>query len=63
MCRHDHLVALAQANSCVIGAAHASGALGNRVKNRLYIRRRTRDDAQDFARRGLLLQRLLELVE
>ena len=37
--------------------------LGDRIKNRLNIRRRAGNDAQDFARRRLLLQRLFEFVE
>ena len=35
----------------------------NHVKHRLNIRRRAGDDAQDFTRRRLLFQRLLEFVE
>ena len=33
------------------------------VQHRLNVRRRAGDDAQDFARRCLLLQRFLELLE
>ena len=43
---------------------HRSGSiLCNHVQHRLNIRRRAGDDAQDFARRGLLLQRLFEFLE
>ena len=41
----------------------ARSVLGNRIQHRLNIRRRAGDDAQDFARRRLLLQRFLEFVE
>ena len=58
-----YLIAIEQANRRVVGPAHPSRALGNRIKHRLDVRRRAGDDAQNFARRGLLLQRLLELLE
>src|SRR4029077_12470599 len=37
--------------------------LRNNVQHWLYVRWRASDDAQDFTGRGLLFQRLLELVE
>src|SRR4029450_2042951 len=39
------------------------GILGENIQDRLNIRRRAGDHAQDFTSRGLLLQRLLEFVE
>src|SRR5262245_26177082 len=39
------------------------GILCDHIQDRLNIRRRAGDHTQDFARRGLLLQRFLELVE
>ena len=63
MRRQERLIPIEQANRRVIGPAHPRRALGNRVKHRLNVRRRAGDDAQDFTRRRLLLQRLLEFLE
>ena len=57
------LITLKQANRRVIGPAHPSRALCNRIQHRLNVRRRTSDDAQDLTRGSLLLQRLLEFLE
>src|SRR5688572_16397276 len=46
-----------------LGAADARGALGHRVQDRLHVRGRARNNAQDLADRHLLLERLLGLVE
>ena len=43
-------------NSRVACVTQARGILGNHIQNRLNVRRRAGDHAQDFARRGLLLQ-------
>src|SRR5215813_15053254 len=40
-------------------ATNTRGVLGNCIQYRLNIRRRAGNDSQDFARRSLLLQRLL----
>jgi hypothetical protein len=42
-------------------AAQPHGALDDGVEDRLHVGRRAADDAQDLARRGLLLERLGEL--
>ena len=47
----------------VISVTQPRGARCNRIQHWLNIRRRAGDHTQDFTRRGLLLQRLLELVE
>src|SRR5262249_49796581 len=39
------------------------GILRDHIQHGLYVRRRTGDDTKYFTRRGLLLQRLLKLVE
>ena len=57
MCsRREHLVALDAIDLSIDRVAQPRGTLGNRVQHRLNVRRRTGDDAQDLARRGLLLQ-------
>jgi hypothetical protein len=43
--------------------AEPCGIFGNYVKNRLNIRRRAGDDAQDFTGGRLLFQRFLEFLE
>ena len=48
------------ASRCV---AQPCGILCHHVQHRLNIRRRAGDDAQDFARRRLLLQRFFEFLE
>ena len=45
------------------GRRAGARALGDRVEHRLHVGRRAADDAQDLGRRGLLLERLLGLVE
>src|SRR5262245_31545796 len=47
----------------VVSIAQPPSILCNHIQHRLNVRRRTGNDAQDFTRRRLLLQRLLELVE
>src|SRR6185295_19640175 len=59
----DHLVTLNHSNHRVIGSAHLSSPLGNRIEHRLDLGRRTRDDLKNLARRCLLLQRFLELLK
>jgi len=61
--RQDRLITLDQANRRVIGPAHPSRPPGNRIKHRLQFRRRAGDDAEDFTRGSLLLQRLLQFLE
>ena len=56
MCRQEILIAIEQANRRVVGSAHPSRALGDRIKHRLNVRRRAGDDTQNFTRRRLLLQ-------
>ena len=63
MRRQERLIPIEQANRGVIGAAHPSRAPGDRIKNRLNVRRRAGDHTQDFTRRCLLLQRFFEFVE
>ena len=48
-------------NHDVICLAKARGVLGDRVEDRLDVRRRARYNPQDLGRRGLLLQRLRHL--
>src|SRR5262245_38202142 len=43
--------------------AQLGRSLRNNIEHRLHVRRRAGDNAEDFAGRSLLLQRLLELVE
>ena len=50
-------------NRCIRRSTNSRGILRNGIQHRLNIRRRTGDDAQDFTRRCLLLQRLLEFLE
>jgi hypothetical protein len=47
----------------ICSTAESRGTFGHDVHHRLEIRRRARDDAQDITRGGLLLERLLRLVE
>ena len=47
----------------IIGFAQPRGIFPHHVQHRLNIRRRAGDDAQDFTRRSLLLQRFLEFLE
>src|SRR6516225_1989268 len=47
----------------ILCATNTSGVLGNCIEHRLNICRRAGDDAKNFARRCLLLQRLLEFLE
>ena len=44
-------------------SAKTRGILRDNIQYRLDIRRRAGDDAQNFARRGLLFQRLVEFLE
>ena len=50
-------------NLRVVRIAQPRGTFGNSIEHRLKIRRRTGDDTQDFTRRRLLLQRLLEFLK
>src|SRR5215510_13071578 len=50
-------------NQNVRRVAEPSSVLGNDSKHRLNIRRRAGNDTENFARRSLLLQRFLQLVE
>ena len=64
MARHVRkLVTINAHNHSVICLTQPRGILCHHIQHRLNIRRRTGDDAQDFTRRGLLLQRLLEFLE
>src|SRR5262249_52093735 len=56
-------VALDEADERVICPADARSILSDRVEHGLDIRERTRDYAQDLARRSLPIERLLRLVE
>ena len=56
-------VTLDAINLSIICVTQPRGILCNHIQYRLNIRRRAGDDAQDFARRRLLLQRLLEFLE
>src|SRR5262245_16088956 len=56
-------VVVRQKDSRVIGAANFCGVFSHNIQNRLKVRRRAGDDAQDLARRSLLLQRFLEFLE
>ena len=47
----------------IVCVAQPRRILRDRIQHRLNIRRRAGDDAQDFARRRLLLQRFLEFLE
>ena len=55
-------VALQLINESVPGAAQADSALHDRLKHGLRVGWRVRDDAQNFCRRCLLLQRLRQLL-
>ena len=52
-----------RSNQRIRRIAQPRGILRNDIQHRLNIRRRAGDDAQDFARRRLLLQRLLEFLK
>ena len=52
-----------RSNHSVIALAQPRGVFCDHIQHRLDIRRRAGDDAQDFTRRGLLLQRLLEFLK
>src|SRR5262245_59465228 len=56
-------IAIDQTDLRIGGVTEPCGIFGHGVEYRLDVRRGTRDDAQDFTRRSLLLQRLLEFVE
>src|SRR4030095_7161011 len=56
-------IPLDQSNHRIVGTAYARGIFSNRVQHRLDARRRTGDNAQDLARRSLLLQRLVQFLE
>src|SRR5215813_10504420 len=56
-------ITLNNSNRGVVCVAHSGGALGDSVQHRLDIRGRASDDSQDFTRRCLLLQRLLEFLK
>ena len=49
-------------NHRITRVAQPGRALGDRIKHRLNIRRRAGDDAEDFACRRLLLQRLCQIA-
>ena len=61
--RQSEHVSFGKSDRSIIRVAHTRSVLRNRIQHRLNIRRRAGDDAQDFTRRGLLLQRFLELLE
>src|SRR5262245_36881139 len=50
-------------NNSIACAANTSSVLSNYIQYRLDLARRAGDDAHDFTRRSLLLQRLFQLVE
>ena len=56
-------VAIDATNHRIVRIAQPSRILGNHIQHRLNVRRRAGDDTQNFARRSLLLQRLLEFLE
>ena len=62
MNRAQH-VALYAIDLSINRVAQARGTFGNGVQHRLNVRRRAGDDAQDFACRGLLLQRFVEFLK
>ena len=62
--RHDpKFVAFKSVNIRVGCIAKPRGIFRDHIQHRLYVRRRAGDDAQDFTRRRLLLQRFLEFLE
>src|SRR5262249_46424358 len=56
-------ITLNNSNRGVVCVAHSSGALSDSVQYWLNIRGRASDDSQNFTRRSLLFQRLLQLLE
>ena len=52
-----------ETNLSVVCVTQPRGILRDHIQYRLNIRRRAGDDTQDFTRRRLLLQRLLEFLE
>ena len=50
-------------NRCISRSTNSGRIFRHSIQHRLDIRRRAGDDAQDFTRRGLLLQGFLELFE
>ena len=56
-------VAVDTTNERIVRAANSRRIFGHSVQHRLDVRRRAGDDTQDFTRRRLLLQRLLEFLE
>ena len=60
MCRRSKHVSLDPSDYRVVGATNLGGVFRNGVHHWLDLGRRAGDDAQDFTRRGLLLQRLGE---
>ena len=69
-CRHTpeaggeaKCVAFDQENSGLLGIAKLQRALGDGIEHRLHVARRAGNHTQDLADRGLLVERLLGLVE
>ena len=60
---HPHTPSIGQRDVGELRLANAGSTAGHGVQHRLHVARRVRDDTQDFADGGLLLQRLLGLVE
>src|SRR5215475_2630989 len=50
-------------NNCIGGVTQSCSILCNYIQNRLDVRRRTGNDAQDFTCSGLLLKRFLEFLK
>src|SRR5215831_5213926 len=63
---HCHLmknISVQTSNCGILSVTKPCCILHNHIQNRLNIRRRAGDYAQDFARRSLLLQRFLEFLK
>src|SRR5215813_13098846 len=56
----SHDVSVSEIDDGVIGTTHAGGVFGNCLQDRLDIRGRAADYAQDLCRRGLLVQRFAQ---
>ena len=63
MSHQSKYVSFNETNRCILRLAYPRGILGYSVQYRLDIGRRAGNDTQDFTRRRLLLQRLLEFLE
>src|SRR5262249_42303231 len=60
MSTRNHSVPVSESQHHVIDPTNASGALNNRIENRLHIRRRAADDPEHLCGRRLMFQRLAQ---